>query len=94
MAFIVNPPLSEAYLTAVSFRVANVIPSSLFGDGVIPAVSETNSATPGNIAYSIWLKELTGVEATLPFNGTPVFTGGGGGSARPSSGFLYPRGLG
>lgn len=90
MAMTLNPATSESYITASSFRVATFIgdiPSTTF------RYAASDLSTPGGVIYSKWTKILTGSEFQQPINGTPVFEGGGGGSSRPSSGFLYPRGL-
>lgn len=89
MAMTLNPATSESYITASGFRVAppiGDIPSTTAG------LNGTNSSTPGDVLYSKWTEILTGAGFQQPVNGTPIYLGGGGGSIRPASGFLYPRG--
>lgn len=51
---------------------------------------------PNNLIVGLTVGQLTNPIYGIPLAGDPSgeleFTGGGGGSTRPSSGFLYPRG--
>lgn len=89
MAMTLNPAISESYITASSLRVALPI-------GDIPSTTirfdGSEPYTPSAVIYSKWTEILTGAGFQKPINGTPVYLGGGGGSVRPASGFLYPRG--
>ncbi|ADF42366.1 hypothetical protein S-CBS2_gp010 [Synechococcus phage S-CBS2] len=88
MAMTLNPATSESYITTCDFKVAPSV-------GSLPSTtivfSDSEPYAPSAVLYSKWTEILTGSGFQQPISGTPVFEGGGGGSPRPSSGFLYPR---
>lgn len=89
MAMTLNPATSESYITASSFKVAPFIgniPSTTF------RFAASDLSTPAGVVYSKWTQILTGSGFKQPVEGTPVFEGGGGGTPRPSTGIMWPRG--
>ncbi|WGL30730.1 hypothetical protein SCRES3_gp73 [Synechococcus phage S-CRES3] len=66
-------------------------------DGVLAYLFDTTSggSTPYFLREGVSFYQLNNPVLGIPFDGDPAgdlqFTGGGGGSSRPSTGMLYPR---